>query len=141
MRILIDTNVILDVILQREPFYDDSKQILIACQQELLQGTITTQSIADIYYILRKDFSSTERRRILLGLCEIFHVSTIDREMLVAALKNESFDDLEDCLQAESAALFGAEYVLTRNVKHFTTSPVPAITPKAFCEHMKSLKP
>ncbi len=137
MRILVDTNVILDVILQREPFYEDSKQIMIACQQELLWGTITTQSIADIFYIIRKDFSPTERRRILLGLCEIFHVSAINREKLVVALKNEAFEDLEDCLQAESAVLFGAEYVLTRNVKHFIASPVPAITPKDFCEQMK----
>lgn len=83
MRILVDTNVVLDVILQREPFYEDSKRILLACQQELLQGTITTQSIADLFYILRKNFTSAERRRILLGLCEIIHVSAIDREKIV----------------------------------------------------------
>lgn len=140
MRILVDTNVILDVILQREPFYEDSKRILMACQQELLQGTMTTQSVADMFYILRKEFTSTDRRRILLGLCEIFHVSAIDREKIVVALRNEAFDDLEDCLQAEAAVAFGAEYVLTRNIKHFASSPVPAITPKAFCEKMKYLK-
>ena len=139
MRVLVDTNVILDVILQREPFNKYSEQILRACQQELLQGAITTQSIADIFYILRKDFTSMERRKILLGLCEIFYVSAIDKEKIVTALKNESFEDLEDCLQAEAAVLFGADYVLTRNVKHFATSPVPAITPKDFCDLLSSV--
>ena len=139
MQILVDTNVLLDVILRREPFYECAKQILIACQQELIQGAITTQAIADMFYILRKNFNAEDRRRILTGLCEIFHVLAIDREMIVLALQNESFDDLEDCLQAEAAVMYSAEYILTRNVKHFATSPVPAITPKDFCRHFLSL--
>ena len=133
MRVLIDSNILLDVISKREPFLKYSKAIITACQQEVILGAITAQTVADIFYILRKNYSYNERCRILLHFCDILHISSIDSEKIVLALKNRDFNDFEDCLQSECAVTFHADYIITRNVKHFTNSPVPAITPEEFC--------
>lgn len=132
MRILIDTNVLLDVIQRREPFFDASVAVLAVCRERIVQGCISAQTIADMFYILRKDFSAEERRRILLDICQIMDIEEINKEKLVLALANNDFDDFEDCLQAECAVTFAADYIVTRNIKHFSNSPVPAITPDDF---------
>ena len=65
MKILIDTNVLLDYILLREPFAQSAQKIIDYCRQELLEGSIAAQSVADMFYILRKNIAIDERRRIL----------------------------------------------------------------------------
>ena len=134
MRILIDSNILLDVISRREPFYQAAKTIIASCWQEDLSGTITAQTVADIFYILRKDFSYSERCKILLKFCKILYVSDINNAKIFAALQNEDFTDFEDCLQAECAADINADYIVTRNTKHFAKSSVPAVTPEYFCK-------
>ena len=62
MKILVDTNVLLDIVLQREPFRQSSHQVVALCQQEELEGAIAANTIADMFYILRKDFSVQERK-------------------------------------------------------------------------------
>jgi hypothetical protein len=69
---------------------------------------------------------------MLMGVCRTMDVVGIDKSLLVSALTNENFDDIEDCLQAECAASVGADYIITRNTKDFIASPVPAITPEDF---------
>ena len=116
MRVLIDTNVILDFLQKREPFYESAAKIIVSCREQIIQGCISAQSIADMFYILRKDYTLEERRRILLDICQIMSVETIDKYKLIAALQNKNFNDLEDCLQAECAISLNAEYIVTRNV-------------------------
>ena len=119
MRILLDTNVLLDYILLREPFTQDAQKIIELCQNEILHGAPAAQSVADMFYILRKNISVEERRKILLCLCNIFHVESVDKVKLTRALMNQDFSDFEDCLQSECAAAFKADYIITRNV-HMT---------------------
>lgn len=138
MRVLIDSNILLDVISKREPFLKYSETIIAACQQEMIIGAITTQTVADVFYILRKEYSYDERCRILLRFCDILHVSSIDGEKIVLALRNRDFTDFEDCLQAECAVTFEADYIITRNVRHFLSSPIPAITPEDFCKKLSA---
>lgn len=136
MKILVDTNVLLDIVLQREPFRQSSHQVVALCQQEELEGAIAANTIADMFYILRKDFSVQERKTILLSFCEILHVIALDRCKLTAALKNEDFSDFEDCLQAECAVAFNADYIITRNTRHFQSSTIPALSPQEFCQRL-----
>lgn len=136
MRIFIDTNVMLDVIQKRKQFFQNSSNILIACRELIVEGIISPQSVPDIFYILRKDFSENERRKILLDICQFMTIETIDSEKILLALANNNFVDLEDCLQAECAVTAGANYIITRNTKHFAHSPIPAITPEDFCQNI-----
>ena len=74
MRVLIDSNILLDVISKREPFLKYSKAVISVCQQEVILGAITAQTVADVFYILRKEYSYDERCRLLLGFCKILQV-------------------------------------------------------------------
>lgn len=141
MRVLIDTNVLVDYLASRQPFDESARLIIQSCQCESIDGCVSSQSIADIYYILRKSFSVSERRSLLLALCEILTVQGIDRDKLTAALKNAQFSDFEDCLQSQCAAAFRADFIITRNEKDFVFSAVPSISPDTFCErYLKDVK-
>ena len=128
-RILIDTNVLLDYLLTREPFYEEAKKIISACTDGEIKGCIAAHSISNMYFILRKDYSVKERREILLNLCKIFDIEGIDKDKLLSGLQNEEFSDFEDCLQMECAKSYGAEYIVTRNADDFKHSEVNAISP------------
>ncbi|MDE6313040.1 MAG: PIN domain-containing protein [Lachnospiraceae bacterium] len=128
-RILIDTNVLLDYLLTREPFYEDAKNVLLTCVDGKVKGCIAAHSISNMFFILRKDYNVKERREILYKLCLIFDVEGIDKAKLLVGLQNEDF---EDCLQMECAKAYGAEYIVTRNVADYTASEVKAILPKDY---------
>ncbi len=131
-RILIDTNVLLDYLLTREPFYEDAKEIVQACVKGQVKGVIAAHSISNMFFILRKDYDAKERREVLLNLCLIFDVEGIDKVKLLSGLQNENFSDFEDCLQMECARAYNAEYIITRNLTDYTASEVKAILPKDF---------
>ena len=73
-KILIDTNVLLDYLLEREPFFEDAKGIMVSCAEGKVKGCIAAHSIPNIFFILRKDYNTKERREILSTLCSIFDV-------------------------------------------------------------------
>ena len=134
MRILLDTNVLIDYLTEREPFYQDARQILLACKNKQYDGVVAAHSIVDMFFILRKHFTHTERRKMLLAFFEILHVEAIDEEKLKIALKNEEFTDFEDCLQVECAKATQVDYIITRNVKDFELSETEVLSPKDFVE-------
>ena len=131
-KILIDTNVLLDYLLEREPFFEDAKGVILSCVEGNVKGCIAAHSIPNMFFILRKDYDSNERREILLNLCEIFDVEGIDKAKLLSGLANEDFTDFEDCLQMECAKSYGADYIVTRNVADYSVSEVKAIQPKEY---------
>ncbi len=133
-KILIDTNVLLDYLLEREPFFEDAKEIILSCTDGKIKGCIAAHSIPNMFFILRKDYNAKERREVLLNLCKIFDVEGIDKAKLILALTNEDFSDFEDCLQMECAKSYGADYIVTRNVFDYSTSEVKAIEPKDYLE-------
>ncbi len=78
-KILIDTNVFIDYLLEREPFFDDAKGVILSCTDGKIKGCIAAHSIPNIFFILRKDFNAKERREVLLNLCKIFDIEGIDK--------------------------------------------------------------
>lgn len=137
MRLLIDTNVLVDFVSKREPFTDSAEQIFALCLSGKESGFVAGQSIPDAFYILRKTLSETERRAALAGVCQVLSVVGVDNEVILKALKNVDFRDFEDCLQDECALVCKADYIITRNIKDFANSSVKAITPDDFLELRK----
>ncbi len=133
-KILIDTNVLLDYLLEREPFFENAKEIIMSCTDGKVKGCIAAHSIPNMFFILRKDYNAKERREILLNLCKIFDIEGIDEAKLISGLTNEDFSDFEDCLQMECAKSYGADYIVTTNVSDYATSEVKAVTPKDYLE-------
>lgn len=131
-KILIDTNILLDYLLEREPFFEDAKSIMVLCADGKVKGCIAAHSVPNMFFILRKDFNAKERREVLSNLCSIFDVEGIDKTKLLSGLANEDFSDFEDCLQMECAKSYGASYIVTRNVADYSTSEIKAIMPKDY---------
>ncbi|MDY4741810.1 MAG: PIN domain-containing protein, partial [Lachnospira sp.] len=126
------TNVLLDYLLEREPFFKDAKKVILSCTDGKVKGCIAAHSIPNMFFILRKDYSEKERREVLLNLCKIFDVEGIDKVKLTLGLINKNFLDFEDCLQMECAKSYGADYIVTRNVSDYVTSEVKAVYPKDY---------
>lgn len=131
-KVLIDTNVLLDYLFEREPFFENAKQVIISCVDGDTKGCIAAHSISNMFFILRKDFTVKERREVLTNLCSIFAVEGIDKQKLLLGLANEEFSDFEDCLQMECAKAYEAEYIVTRNVSDYITSEIKAIEPEEY---------
>jgi len=136
MVVLIDTNVILDYLIARQPFKDSAYEVLRSCSQQKCSGYIAAHSITNIFYILRKRFSASDRKKLLIGLCEIISVAGVQKKQIIDALSNEDFSDLEDRLQVECARLVNADYIVTRNITDFSASPIPAILPEDLLRKM-----
>ena len=131
-KILIDTNVLLDYLLTREPFYEDARRIVLACVDGRMKGCIAAHSISNMFYILRRDYDAKERRELLAGLCHVFDVEGIDKAKLLSGLHNEEFPDFEDCLQMECAKAYGAGCIVTRNMDDYKESEIKAVSPQDF---------
>lgn len=132
MTILVDTNVILDILLKREPYVNEAQIIMTKCADREIIGYLAAHTIPNIFYILRKVYSQEERRRLIKNLCEIFRISDLNAEKILAAVDNEGFLDFEDCLQEECAFEAIADYIVTRNPGDYKESRVKVIEPSEF---------
>ncbi len=132
--VLVDTNILLDYLTTRKPYFDEAYVILLMCAEEKINGYVAFHSIPGIYYILRKTYDAGTRREMLLGICNILTVTGASHESVISAVKNDVFKDLEDCLQDKCATEISADYIITRNISDYQKSVCKAITPKQFLD-------
>ena len=128
MIILIDSNVILDYLLVRQPEYSSCVRLLASCQNKDVKGYLAFHTLPSIWYILRK-YAVPNRREVLSTLTNFLEVISAPHEKVVEAIKQENFSDFEDCLQEKCASGINADYIVTNNTKDFRLSQIPAITP------------
>jgi predicted nucleic acid-binding protein len=129
MKLLIDTNVILDALMQREPWSQPAQALILAIANDKADGCITASSFTDIYYILRKYMKDKEKiKQTLLGLLELVNVLDVTGTDCKKAF-DLSISDYEDALLAYCAKRNKADAIVTRNEKHFVGSPVKPISP------------
>ena len=132
MNVLIDTNVILDAGLSRIPFNASAEKILLLVAGEKLNASITTSSVTDIYYFLKRDYHDSNRaKEMLINFFNIFEVIDVTKSDCEKAL-GLPMDDYEDALLATCAKRRRIELIITRNLKDFAESPVKAISPDDF---------
>ena len=136
MVVLVDTNIIIDALANREPYADNAKKILEKCAAREVTGILAAHSIPNMFYIFSKNFSQDERRFLLKNLCNIFKISDLNAKKILAALENEKFVDFEDCLQEECAVESMADYIVTRNPADFANSRVKVILPEEFLKKL-----
>jgi predicted nucleic acid-binding protein len=134
MVLLIDSDVLIDYLIKREPFYENANKLVELCSNRFFKGFISSQCIANIFYILRKKYTVKERRVLLRSLCTLFSICSVSGDMIIAGLEDFSFSDFEDCVQMHCAISVNADFIITRNTKDFTNSRIKAITPAEFLE-------
>lgn len=132
MTILVDTNVVLDLLLKREPYNIAAQTIITKCAEREVIGYLAAHSIPNLFYILRKNYTQKERRKFIKNLCDIFRISDLNEEKIISAIDNEDFTDFEDCLQEECAVEAMADYIVTRNPEDYRGSRVKVILPDEF---------
>lgn len=133
MKILIDTNIILDLIQSREPFSENASKIINSCVKKENEGYISAHSLSDIFFILRKDKTVEERKALILNLCSFFIVIPEDKNFYTAVCQNNDWNDLEDGLQMKCADFENLDYIVTRDAgKGFNNSPVKVISAEDF---------
>ena len=130
---LIDTNIIIDFLITREPYCKNASTILALCadNDNSINGYIALHSLSNIWYILRK-IPDDIRRNWLINICQILNIAVTDHESIIDALKLKNFRDFEDCLQFMCAKYVMADYIITRNISDFSQSDIPAISPDDF---------
>jgi len=132
MKILIDTNVILDALMNRAPWAKAAQGIMLAIAEEKAVGCITASTFTDIYYLLRKHLNDRERtKRTLRGLLSVISVLDVNGKDCEEAFELP-MPDYEDALLAHCAKRHMIDKIITRNVKHFDGSPVKVIRPEDF---------
>lgn len=138
MKIVFDTNVILDVLTDREPFAEMSAKALSAVAREDVVGATTANTITDIYFLLRKrEPSQGKRKDVLRELLKVIKILDTTGFVCTQAL-DSPITDFEDAVLAESARLWSADFIVTRNISDFTNSPVKALTPAEFVQTLTS---
>jgi predicted nucleic acid-binding protein len=132
MRILIDTNIILDIMQKREPFFTDSYRVLRGAIESDTECLISASSATDIFYMLRKSLGSAQAAKDQLEqLAQLVTFADVQGMDIHTALMR-AMPDFEDAVVDAVAERSGASYIVTRNIKDFAGSVVPAILPADF---------
>jgi predicted nucleic acid-binding protein len=128
VNVLFDTNVVLDVLLEREPHIDAASKLFALVDNGRIRGSICATTVTTIYYIAAKSFSSRRARDQIHGLLGLFEVAPVGRDVLDGALDID-FSDYEDAVLHEAARAAGATAIVTRNRDDFAASAIPALDP------------
>jgi predicted nucleic acid-binding protein len=117
-KVLLDTNVVLDFALKREPFYDAALAVFAEIAKSKIQGFITASMATDIFYILQRTNGKNFAFETLADLLALIDVLTVYREDVYAAIKS-GWDDFEDALQTQVAVQNDLQAIITRNTKDY----------------------
>jgi predicted nucleic acid-binding protein len=132
--ILIDSDVILDILLDRKPFSDNASIILARCESGEIKGFITPVILSNIYYILCRNSKHEKVISSLKILVNILEIAIIDKTSVLKAL-NSDFKDFEDALQNFSAETAeDIKIIITRNLKDYKKSNLSIMTPDNYLE-------
>ncbi|NJK55735.1 MAG: PIN domain-containing protein [Pleurocapsa sp. SU_5_0] len=128
MKVLIDTNIILDFLLQRKPFFQDAELLFETVSTGKIIGYVTATTLTDIFYIARKHSGSIEvARQAVLETLTVMSICSVDRAILESAL-NSGFDDFEDAVQIFSAVAQNLDAIVTRDNRGFVSSPISVLS-------------
>ncbi len=135
MKVLLDTNIVLDVLLTREGFYEQSVQVFAMSERKEIDGFLCATTLTTIFYVLRKSYDNPTCLDVVDRLLKIFNISKVDKNILLLSLKNCG-KDFEDSVLYMSAKSDKLDFIITRDKSGFKNSPVKTLTPKEFLQIM-----
>jgi predicted nucleic acid-binding protein len=130
-KLLLDTNILLDIVLGRDPHFNSSFRLFQRIDHIKIEGFVSATTVTDIYYVARKVKGPEVALNFVSDLIQVVGVLGVDRGVIEAALV-AGFKDFEDAIQAVTATVNEMDYVITRNKTDFSVSDVPALTPDEF---------
>ena len=131
---MIDTNIVLDVILNRKPFVEDAVKVFRQAEKGQIEAYITASSVTDLVYILKKAYTLTEIKTHLKEMFQFIKITGITPGMITSALDKDA-PDFEDAVMMECARQSGMEIIITRNKPDFKNSNVPCLSLEEWAKH------
>jgi predicted nucleic acid-binding protein len=130
-RVLIDSDVLLDIALAREPFVEHSSMVLAIFEQKLCAGVVSSNILTNVYYVLRKLSSNEQARDFIRDLLQIIEVVSVNHNAVLEALDSE-FTDFEDGIQHFAALEARCDCIVTRNNMDYAKAAIPVYSPREF---------
>lgn len=130
--LFIDTNIVIDLLAKREPFYEEAAKLFSLADKNEVKLIVSSSTFADTHYILSKLNDSISARDILTKFKVLVTVADLNDKIIELSLNDKSFSDFEDSLQYYSALEYEVDIIITRNLKDFKSSKIPSITAQAF---------
>ena len=133
MKVFLDTNILLDYLNKREPFFADASEIFSLCMERQVKGIISSLSVVNCMYIMRKAYTKASLLNKMDWLMGILDISPVDEKTIREAIVSNS-TDFEDAVQYFSALQAGAEIIITRDMNGFQGFHFPIMTPLQFLQ-------
>ena len=129
-RLLVDTNVVLDVLLDRQPHREASAAIWASIETGRSEGFLAAHAITTLHYLIQRELGAARAKQLTALILRVFRVAAVDSAVIEQALRLP-LADFEDAVTAAAALTSGCEFVVTRDPKGFRGSPVRALAPEA----------
>lgn len=129
MRVLFDTNVLLDVLLGREPYIQVAAKLVALVDNGRIEGSICAAAVTTLYYVGAKDLGRKRAHKQVRTLLSVFEIAPVDRDVLQRALDDNGFSDFEDAVAHEAAHAAGMSAIVTRNGRDFARATIPVFEP------------
>lgn len=131
MRVLVDTNILLDVLTERAPFYRDAARLWTLAESSRIEAFVAAISFSNCYYLVRKHGGRHNADKAMHLLRDVFTPVDLTAQILNQAI-DAGFTDFEDAIQFHSALHVRADFILTRNPDHFPRDPLSILSPAEF---------
>jgi predicted nucleic acid-binding protein len=132
IKILVDTNVIIDLLAKRENFYIDSLQLFSLADQNKIQLIISTLSIANTHYLLNDVMKMKDARAVIRKFKVLVNSFPLSDKIVELALNDKNFKDFEDGIQYYTALEANCNVIVTRNIKDYKNSSIPVFKPREY---------
>ena len=139
MTILIDTNVVLDILLNRQPWYTNAAVIFGLTQQKRIKSYVSASAITDIFYFVQKENGKNTARVALKRLLQVFYPATVTDRNIFHALELE-WEDFEDSVQYTVGEGLSVDYIITRNTQDYSSGTIVAATPEKFLQLIANIE-
>jgi len=137
MTVLIDTNVILDVLLQRQQFIEASSGVILLSEKGIVEGYVTASAITDIFYITNNTYKDKQKSMNLLkNVLKTVNIATVSGEEIYRAF-DLNWNDFEDAVQYATGEHIQADYIITRDPGGYGSTSIPVIQPVDFLAIME----
>jgi predicted nucleic acid-binding protein len=131
VKVLLDTNVVLDVLLDRKPHVADSARIFCLVEEGKVSGMLCATTLTTLDYLLTQSLGRSDSRPVLARLMRLFDIAPVTRAVIEGALRS-AMTDFEDAVLVHAARQAGADAVITRNPKDFAKATCPIFDPRQF---------
>jgi predicted nucleic acid-binding protein len=139
MKVFLDTNILLDVLARRNPFFANSARIWTMAEHGEVEAFVSAFSFNNIYYIIRKAENKAKASKALRLMRDVFTSVAPERQIMDQAMDSE-LDDFEDAVQYYSAERIRADYLITRNPQDFPSDGLPVVSPDEFLALLETLR-